>query len=142
MWSKIGIFSRLSLVALGLILANPSAARAEFVVCNRSFDVVNLAIGLGIGQGFQTEGWWTIGTNQCATVLKERLSNRYIYIYARDVFGRAVLDGDIQMCVDQKKFVILGIDSCWVRGLTGADFVEIDTGDSDRWTVFLEGSGG
>ena len=32
------------------------AARAEFAVCNQSFDVVNVAIGQDVSGEFQTEG--------------------------------------------------------------------------------------
>ncbi len=118
----------------------PTAARAEFVACNRSFDVVNISIGRKVGDRFQTDGWWTIGTNQCATLVRERLPSRYFYVFAKDVFGRAIFDGDVPMCVAPKKFTIRGIEDCWTRGLISAEFREIDTGEADRWTLFLEPS--
>ena len=122
--------------ALMLFASGP--VRAEFVACNQSFDVVNLAIGRKIGDQFQTEGWWTVGTNQCATLIKETLSTRYIYVFAQDVFGRSVIYGEVPMCVGVKKFSIRGIEGCWTRGLVAAEFREIDTGEADRWTIFLE----
>jgi len=125
----------LSVLALGVSAA---AARAELVACNQSFDVVNIAIGRKVGDQFQTDGWWTVGTNQCATLIKEPLPNRYVYVFAQDVFGRAVIYGDVPMCVGPKRFTIRGIDNCWTRGLMSAEFREIDTGEEDRWTVFLE----
>lgn len=132
------LFLKAALIASAAFVFRPDAARAEFVVCNQSFDVVNLAIGRKIGDRFQTEGWWTVGTNQCATLIKEVLGSRYIYVFAQDVFGRPVLYGEVPMCVGTQKFSIRGIEGCWTRGLISAEFAEIDTGTEDRWTIFLE----
>ena len=119
----------------GLCLATPAAA--EFAVCNQSFDVVNVAIGQDIEGEFQTEGWWTIGPNQCANVIKEELSSRYIYLYAQDVFGQPILNGTTQMCISPRKFSIRGINECWSRGDISAGFIEVDTLKTQRWTLFL-----
>lgn len=127
---------RTAATALALTLA-AVAARAEFAICNQSFDVVNVAIGLDVGGNFQTEGWWTIGTNQCANVIKEELRSRYIYVYAQDVFGQPILDGATEMCVASKRFAITGIEDCWLRGHISAPFFEVDTQAVQRWTLFL-----
>lgn len=119
------------------ILALPGTARAEFAVCNQSFDVVNVAIGQDVNDEFQTEGWWTIGPNQCANVVKTELTSRYIYIYAQDVFGQPILPGTTQMCISPRKFVIRGITECWSRGDISAGFIEVDTLKTQRWTLFL-----
>lgn len=124
------------LVALALLFA-AGAARAEFAVCNQSFDVVNVAIGQDVSGDFQTEGWWTIGPNQCANVIKEELTSRYIYIYAQDVFGQPIMPGTTQMCVSPRKFTIRGITECWSRGHVAAGFIEVDTQKTQRWSLFL-----
>jgi len=116
-----------------------SLARAEFTVCNQTLDVVNLAVGQEVDQAFQTEGWWTIGANQCVDVIREELSNRYIYVYATDVFGNGMLDGGTEMCIEKRRFTIRGIDRCWQRGHILARFVEVDTLEQLRWTFFLTG---
>ena len=118
-----------------LCLATPAAA--EFAVCNQSFDVVNVAIGQDVAGEFQTEGWWTIGPNQCANVIKEELASRYIYLYAQDVFGQPILNGTTQMCISPRKFSIRGINECWSRGDISAGFIEVDTLKTQRWTLFL-----
>lgn len=118
------------------------AARAEFAVCNQSYDVVNVAIAQLTNGQFTTEGWWTIGTNQCANVIKEELSNRYIYVYATDVFGQPILEGSVSMCIAEKRFEIEGIENCWERGHKAAMFHEVDTIDTQRWTLFLSPPGG
>ena len=53
-----------------------------------------------------SEGWWTIGANRCVDVIKEELANKYVYVYATDVFGQPILAGDFtgyDMCVAPKK---------------------------------------
>ena len=114
-------------------------ARAEFTVCNQTLDVVNLAVGQEIDTAFQTDGWWTIGANQCVNVIREELTNRYIYVYATDVFGHAILSGSTDMCIERRRFSIRGIEECWQRGHRAARFYEIATLDQIRWTVFLTG---
>lgn len=77
-----------------MLAAGADPARAQFTVCNQTLDVVNVAIGQEAGENvFETEGWWTIGANQCADVIREELVNRFIYVYANDVFGQPVLGG-------------------------------------------------
>lgn len=125
------------LVFIGGITLSGGEAHAEFAVCNQSFDVVNVAIGRDVDGDFQTEGWWTIGTNQCANVIREELESRYIYVYAQDVFGKPMLNGTTAMCIESKRFTIRGIASCWSRGHIQARFIEVDTEKTQRWSLFL-----
>jgi uncharacterized membrane protein len=124
---------------LWVALAVATPAQAEFAVCNQSFDVINVAIGQDVQDDFQTEGWWTIGPNQCANVIKDELVSRYIYIYiyAQDVFGQPIMTGTTQMCISPRKFAIRGITECWSRGHIAAGFIEVDTVKTQRWTLFL-----
>jgi uncharacterized membrane protein len=114
-------------------------AHAEFTVCNQTLDVVNIAVGQEVDAAFQTDGWWTIGANQCVNVIREELKNRYIYIYATDVFGQPILSGSTEMCVEKRRFIIRGIEECWQRGHIAAPFYEVDTLEQARWTLFLSG---
>lgn len=130
-------FACAALCGLLLAMSAPGRAHAEFTVCNQTLDVVNLAVGQQSEGSFQTEGWWTVGANQCVNVIREELANRYIYIYATDVFGNAVLDGSTDMCVERRRFVVRGTDDCWARGQVAARFKEVDTLQQARWTFFL-----
>ena len=123
-----------------LSILSPGKAHAEFTVCNQTLDVVNLAVGQKVDNADQTDGWWTIGANQCANVIREELTNRYIYLYATDVFGHAILNGSTEMCIDRRRFSIRGIEECWQRGHIAARFVEVDTLEQVRWTYFLTGN--
>lgn len=120
-------------------------ARAAFTICNQTLDVVNIAVGQEMSDvpaeneawKFQTEGWWTVGANQCVNVIRDDLANRYIYVYATDVFWQPILSGTTDMCIESRRFVIRGIQDCWQRGYQTAKFIEVDTLAQDRWTLFL-----
>lgn len=122
---------------LAVLICAADPAAAQFAVCNQSFDVVNIAVGRDFQGDFQTEGWWTVGPNQCANVVKDELESRYIYIYAQDVFGQPILRGTTEMCISPRKFVIRGLTECWSRGDVTAGFIEVDTQKTVRWTLFL-----
>lgn len=122
------------------MLFYPAETRAEFTVCNQTLDVVNLAVSQEVDHAFQTDGWWTVGANQCVNVIREELANRYIYIYATDVFGQGLLAGSVEMCIERRRFTIRGIEDCWERGHIAARFFEVDTLEQPRWTFFLTGS--
>lgn len=111
--------------------------RADFAVCNQTFDMVNVAIGKSEIDVFVTTGWWTIGPNQCANVITEALAVRYIYVFAQDVFGNVILSGATRMCVAPDRFTIRGETDCIQRGYIEAPFHEVDTLRSERWTLFL-----
>jgi uncharacterized membrane protein len=128
-------------MAFGALLLPAAPARAEFTVCNQTLDVVNVALGQEVDGLFQTDGWWTVGANRCVNVIRDELANRYIYVYATDVFGNAILGGGTEMCVDRRRFTIRGIEDCWQRGHIAARFREVDTFQQARWTMFLTGSG-
>jgi uncharacterized membrane protein len=121
----------------GFALLTASPAHAEFAVCNQSFDVVNVAIGQYERNDFVTRGWWTVGPNQCANVIRDKLQTRYVYVFAQDVFGNAILNGGTSMCVGPKRFEIQGEADCAVRGYVDVPYVEVDTQRTERWTLFL-----
>jgi uncharacterized membrane protein len=133
--------AKLAALAIAMLLAVLPLveSRAEFTVCNQTLDVVNLAVGQEIHGTFQTDGWWTVGANRCVNVVREELTNRYIYIYATDVFGQPILSGSTDMCIERRRFTIRGIEDCWRRGHIGARYYEIDTLEQARWTIFLTG---
>ncbi|MFT6450781.1 MAG: putative membrane protein [Halocynthiibacter sp.] len=125
------------MMVLVLCVFGANAARAEFAVCNQSFDVVNVAVGQFEEGEFGTQGWWTVGPNQCANVIRDPLEARYIYVFAQDVFGKAILNGTTPMCIGVDKFSIHGVTDCLLRGYLEAGFFEVDTQKTERWTLFL-----
>lgn len=123
--------------ALCVFLFTGTLAHAEFTVCNQSFDVLNVAIGQLHQDRFRTRGWWKIGPNQCANVIRKPLESRYIYVYANDVFGKAVLNGSVPMCITPDRFTIDDETDCLIRGYLEVPFIEVDTQQTKRWTIFI-----
>lgn len=128
---------RSAALAAVILSAVPAAVRAQFAVCNQTFDVVNVAVGAFEDEAFRTRGWWTIGPNQCANVIQDVLAARYVYVFAQDVFGKTILSGSAPMCIAPDRFEIVGEADCLVRGFLEARFHEVDTLRTERWTLFL-----
>ncbi|MDD7971936.1 DUF1036 domain-containing protein [Roseinatronobacter alkalisoli] len=127
---------------LGLcLLASAGAAQADFIVCNDSFDVLNLALARDPGTGFVSEGWWSVAPGRCAALLRGDIDSRYLYLHAIDVFSQPVLEGQVTFCVGEQGFRIPGAQDCWQRGHIAARFAEIDTGQSRQWITFLNAEG-
>lgn len=122
---------------LVIALLMPLSAQAELRLCNQSFDVLNIALAQAQGDGFRSRGWWRVAPNQCATLLREPLRERYFYVFAADVFGKVVLAGSVPMCVAPRRFETGEQTDCLLRGFLDARFLEIDTGDQPNWTVFV-----
>jgi len=124
-----------------LALAGAAPARADLRVCNKTRVLVNLAVGVGSGDDFATEGWWTVTPGSCATPIRGALTDRFVYLYAIDIDAVDVLAGKVSMCVETGKFRIVGIGDCWRRGLQSVNFAEVDTSDATDWTTFLTDAG-
>ncbi len=133
------MFEKLAFLVVAALpfFAIGTPAQAQFAVCNQSFDVVNVAVGQQFRGAFRTRGWWKIGPNQCANVIQDPLDTRYIYVFAKDVFGKEILGGAVSMCVAPDRFVIDGETDCLIRGHLDAPFIEVDTQDTERWTLFI-----
>lgn len=113
------------------------SAHAEFRVCNDSFEVLNISIAEPYNENYRSRGWWRIAPDQCAAVIKEPLDQRYIYVYAADVFGRSAVGGGQSFCIAPRRFVIDGAEDCLLRGYAEGFFNEIDTGDEVDWTLHI-----
>ncbi|MBA5723784.1 DUF1036 domain-containing protein [Candidatus Liberibacter sp.] len=127
---------------LGAMIFPPSVSFADFKVCNHTKNLVSIAIGYPSSKGgWVTEGWWHVlpdsSSKDCAFPLKGRLESRYYYLYAEDMARREHWRGDIQMCIGQHEFKILGIEDCYARGYSKVGFIEYDTGIEEDWTVDL-----
>lgn len=131
----------LVVLAIGVLLGSSNCSVAALRVCNKTKYLLNFAVGYNAGADFATEGWWSVTPNTCATPIKEKLTARYVYLYATDIDANDVLKGSVSMCIDRRKFKIFGIADCWRRGLQAVNFAEIDTLSSPDWTAFLNDQG-
>jgi uncharacterized membrane protein len=125
------------LVAIMLMFASVDEARADFRVCNGTQSLVGGAIGYRTAEGWVTEGWWQIPANSCATLIEGQLGSRYYYLYAEDAGGGGRWAGDINMCVADNEFRIVGVEDCFARGFQRVGFKEYDTGRQGSWMVQL-----
>ena len=115
-----------------------AAAQADFRVCNKTTSRVGIAIGYKAERDWTTEGWWTIESDNCATVLAGPLSSRYYYMYAVDYDQGGQWGGSsAYLCTQEKEFTIEGVTDCVARGFQRTGFYEVDTGSQESWTVQL-----
>ncbi len=128
-------------LAAVVLLGQATVARAEFSVCNQTFEVANVAIGQMDSGQIQTRGWWRIGPNQCAIVIRRVLDSAPTYVFATDVFGKELLNGSVPMCVGTRRFTIPSDADCELRGHVTGLFFEVNTEGSPDWTMFLSPSG-
>lgn len=115
--------------------ANPAAA--DLRVCNGTQNLVGVAIGYRAQEGWVTEGWWQIPATSCSTIIEGALSSRYYYLYAEDAARGGRWSGNINMCVAEDEFKIVGVQNCIARGYQRAEFQEYDTGEQTSWMVQL-----
>jgi uncharacterized membrane protein len=124
-------------LALAVACLWNSSAAADFRLCNNTASRVGIALGYKDAEGWTTEGWWTVSSRSCETLLKGTLVARYYYIYALDYDRGGEWSGQAFMCSRDKEFTIKGTDNCLARGFDRTGFFEVDTGEQRAWTVQL-----
>ena len=125
---------------MGVMTASPAAA--DFRLCNNTGSRVGISVGYKDGDGWTTEGWWTLAARSCDTLLKGSLVARFYYIYAVDYDRGGEWSGQAFMCTRDKEFTIRGTQDCLARGFDRTGFFEVDTGEQQTWTVQLTETGG
>lgn len=114
-----------------------ASARADLKLCNSTSSRVGVAVGYRDASGWSTEGWWNIASQTCETLLKGAVPSRFIYIHALDYDRGGEWVGGNFMCTDDKSFAIRGVQDCQQRGYKRTGFFEVDTGESQEWTIRL-----
>ena len=123
---------------LGPVLFFTSAsAHADLKLCNSTSSRIGVAIGYRDGNGWATEGWWNIASQTCETLLKGAVPSRFIYVHALDYDRGGEWAGTNFMCTADKSFAIRGVQDCQKRGYKRTGFFEVDTGESQEWTIRL-----
>ncbi|MCB8839556.1 DUF1036 domain-containing protein [Aurantimonas sp. VKM B-3413] len=113
------------------------AAKADFRVCNGTQSLVGVAIGYRAEAGWTTEGWWRIPATTCKSIIEGPLSSRYYYLYAEDADGKGRWAGQVNLCIAENEFKIVGVKDCFKRGYQKMGFREYDTGEQASWMVQL-----
>lgn len=130
----VGAAFLLGSVGIGL---SATSASAEFRVCNATQTAVGVAIGYRAKEGWISEGWWQIPPTTCSTLIEGQLQSRYYYLYAEDAARGGRWSGNVNMCVADNEFKIIGVQDCYARGYQQFGFKEYDTGRQGSWMVQL-----
>ena len=129
-------FVALLCVAYPLLAA--SSSLADLRVCNKTTSRVGIAVGYKADRDWTTEGWWTVNSDSCATILAGPLVGRYYYMYAVDYDQGGEWGGNSAfLCTQEKEFTIQGVSDCVARGYQKTGFYEVDTGNQESWTIQL-----
>jgi uncharacterized membrane protein len=134
-WTVAMRFWRPVIAALSLAAAVP--ARAELRVCNKTDNMVALAVGVYDGKEWSSRGWFYAPPKECATLIKGALSSRFYYLHGVHLSVDGGWEGNRGFCVSEKNFTISGRTDCEKRGYKRAGFIEIDTGETESWTTTL-----
>jgi len=120
-----------------MALCASSPARADLRVCNQTRHTISIALGYRAERGWQSEGWWVAGPDNCAIVYQGELNARFYYIFAADDIGGGVWGGKVYMCTRDEAFTIFGVEDCLARGYERTGFFEVDTQNRGEWTLQL-----
>ena len=138
--TKSSIFIKTLIIATSVLLfasffTKPSLA--DLRVCNKTENQINIALGYRAERGWQSEGWWVAGANDCVTVFQGDLKSRFYYLFAIDDIAGGAWDGSIYLCTRDEIFTIFDIEDCLARGYERTGFFEVDTQNQVDWTVEL-----
>jgi len=123
------------------VMLGASVARADLKLCNATSSRIGVAIGYQDPKGWATEGWWNIASQTCETLLKGKLGSRFYYVHAVDYDRGGEWGGTNMMCTADKVFTIRGVEDCMRRGFKRTGFFEVDTQNSNDWTIRLTDPG-
>ena len=132
--SGLTICAAFALAGLGFA---PSTAHADLKICNKTANMVGVALGYKDQQGWASEGWWNVDPNVCQTLLEGPLIARYYYIFAIDYKEGGSWGGSAKLCTREKLFTIRGIKDCEKRNAKRTGFYEVDTGEELDWSISI-----
>ncbi len=112
-------------------------AKADLKLCNKTGNLVGVALGYKDQKGWASEGWWNVDPNVCQTLLEGPLIARYYYIFAIDYKEGGSWGGSAKLCTREKLFTIRGIKDCEKRNAKRTGFYEVDTGEELDWSISI-----
>lgn len=130
------------------VMSFTSQSWADFWVCNQSSVRASVAIGYKhMDYGWVSEGWWNVAPDDCISILKGNLPNRYYYVYANGrntVWEASEGQKGGFFCTTSKKFTFRNDDfqsgtniDCEASNQTTRHFIEVDTGDARNFRFNL-----
>ena len=132
-WIRVSVM--LSVLVLA-VWAKP--AEAQFILCNKTASAkIFSSVGYKEGERWISRGWFPIDKDQCATILTQALTGRYYYIFAESE-GRKQTWGsstnEFRFCVVRPEPFTIYTRDCTARNYQSESFVQVDTGNSTKWT--------
>ena len=122
--------------------AAKNQAGAGLTFCNRTQDIIFSALGLESQGKKRSMGWWRLQPGQCEKVIKDRLTDRFVYAFAAADRAEGVAEtwgGTKQFCTRDATFEIDDASDCQGRSFKGTGFLEIDTGGRPGLTFEFAG---
>jgi uncharacterized membrane protein len=98
------------ITAIVLLSGLATTARAEWTICNRTAEDVDVAVAfVNPRGGFVSKGWYTLGAcGGCKTVLQrnETSDPNNVFLRAEGRNNGFLIDGDHQFCASDGRFTI------------------------------------
>jgi uncharacterized membrane protein len=110
-------------------IAGNRARDVGMTICNRTPHKIWTAIGRRRGNGWESRGWWQLGSDACARAVDESLIPTAHYVFAEMETPDGLIplkDASHAFCISRSKFAIVGRQGCEVRAYKEADFIETE----------------
>jgi len=139
-----------ALAALGVLCLFVSyrPAHAALQICNRTSYVLYAATGWTIDSDNITQGWARVIPGSCATPIKQMLTAKTYYLYARSSQAHSGVarawGGNVQLCAKDSNFALktpAASASCLSADAFTLPFSPVDTHRMQSWTATLTESG-
>ena len=111
--------------------AMKASALLGLTFCNRTPEAVWAALARETSAKKVSLGWWHLQPGQCEKVIRDRLSERFVYAFAEHAPGETndkPWSGEFKFCTRPQSFEIEGAEDCQGRGFKTTGFLQIDTG--------------
>jgi uncharacterized membrane protein len=97
------------------------------MLCNRTDNKIEAAIGRQSAEGWQSRGWWYLDPGLCVRTVDESLITTPHYVFAEmetPTGVRHLTGADTPFCTSRSKFAILGRENCEGRRFRQANFAQ------------------
>lgn len=122
---KLGAWGGVVLLGIAMTVVSGLPAQAGLEFCNQTAEKQWVAIGYDTDDGWISEGWWGVETDECITPMPDDLNRRYYYYR---LFETGFVGDGYTFCIKPEVYRTKIDRRCEKYGFEAADFAEIDTG--------------